>query len=74
MYFSLSKESRVLLQQSTGLNNMQLTTTPISQITAKNNSDYRVRSKREIKPRGSILLRMGRLMVLSKVKSYLKGV
>lgn len=72
MYFSLSKESRVLLQQSTGLDSLQLTKTPISKISVRSNN-YRSRSKREIQPRGSILLRMGRLLSLNKVKSYLRG-
>lgn len=72
MYFSLRSESRELLQQSTGLDSLQLTKTPISKISARSNN-YRSRSKREIQPRGSILLRMGRLLSLNKVKSYLRG-
>ena len=76
MYFSLSNESRVLLQQSTGLNSAQLSSTPISKLNPNPNisRDYRVKNKREIQPRGSILLRMGRLLPLSKVKSYLKRI
>lgn len=75
MKFTLSKDSRLLIQQSTGLNYTDQCVTAISD-TRKGlkTNEYKIRNARDVAPRGSIYLQMGRIMSLRKVKSYLKKI
>lgn len=76
MRFALSSETRGMIQHSTGLNHAQQCNTAITQMKAatSESSDYQVKGGRDIAPRGSIYLQMGRVMSLKKVKSYLKSI
>ncbi len=74
MNFSLSHESRVLIQQSTQLDSERQCSTSIRGRKTNKNSDYIVKDPRDVRPRGSIYLQMGRILPLRKIKSYLKGI
>lgn len=78
MKFSLSNDSRELIMQSTGLNHdLQCSTviTGINAATKKSRAEeYKVKGSKDVTPRGSIYLQMGRIMSLLKVKTYLKGI
>lgn len=76
MKFSLSNDSRTLIQQSTGLDYAHQCSTAISNVDSKGhgNSAYKIKDSRDVAPRGSIYLQMGRIMSLHKVKSYLKRI
>ena len=76
MKFSLSNDSRTLIQQSTGLDYAHQRCTAISNVDSKRhgNSAYKIKDSRDVAPRGSIYLQMGRIMSLHKVKSYLKRI
>ena len=76
MKFSLSDDSRMLIQQSTGLDYAHLCFTAISDVDSKThgNSTYKIKDPQDVVPRGSIYLQMGRIMSLHKVKSYLKRI
>lgn len=76
MKFSLSAESRRLIQETTKLNFVQQCTISISKGKEKEytNSEYKIKEPRDVAPRGSIYLQMGRIMSLRKVKSYLKKI
>ncbi len=70
MDFTLSKESCRLIQQSSKLDySHQRSTSIYSGITAHRNRDYMVKEPRDVAPRGSIYLQMGRIMPLRKIKS-----
>ena len=76
MKFSLSNDSRTLIQKSTGLDYAHQRCTAISNVDSKRhgNSAYKIKDSRDVAPRGSIYLQMGRIMSLHKVKSYLKRI
>ncbi|MBQ8721613.1 MAG: hypothetical protein IJY67_05650 [Paludibacteraceae bacterium] len=76
MKFSLSAESRKLIQKTTNLDFLQQRTVSISKGKEKvyTNSEYKIKELRDVAPRGSIYLQMGRIMSLRKVKSYLKKI
>lgn len=74
MNFSLSHESRMLIQQSTQLDSKRQCSTSIRGIETNKNRDYIVKTPRDVSPRGSIYLQMGRIIPLRKIKSYLKGI
>ena len=76
MSFALSSQTRGLIQHSTCLNHAQQCHTVITQLKSATTErrDYKVKGGRDIAPRGSIYLQMGRGMSLKKVKSYLKGI
>lgn len=76
MNFSLSDNTRRLIQQSTGLDYKNQCATAISGIktAVKKNYDYMISEPRDVAPRGSIYLQMGRIMPLRKIKSYLKRI
>lgn len=76
MKFSLSNDSRQLIQQSTGLDCVSQCSTSIYSPKAdvRTNKDYRIRESRDVAPRGSIYLQMNRVLSLRKVKSYLKRI
>lgn len=76
MNFTLSNVSRSLIQQSTGLDYTRQCSTAISDVKKEKHKtdDYEIRNARDVAPRGSIYLQMGRIMSLRKVKSYLKKI
>lgn len=76
MKFSLSDDSRLLIQQSTGMDCAHLCLTAISDIKTdlQANKDYKIKEPRDVAPRGSIYLQMNRILSLRKVKSYLKRI
>lgn len=78
MEFSLSNDTRVLIQRSTGLDMMQQRSVPLSEIHEKDSSEgrkcYRIKKPRDLKPRGSVYLQMGRVLSLKTVKSYLEKI
>ena len=76
MKFALSQETSNLIQQSSSLDYKHQRSTSICDVRTKNhqNSDYIVKEPRDVAPRGSIYLQMGRIMSLRKIKSYLKGI
>lgn len=76
MNFSLSNDSRALIQQSTGLDNVQQCSTTIfgTKTSTQGNRDYKIKNARDVAPRGSIYLQMGRIIPLLKIKSYLKKI
>lgn len=65
-----------MIQHSTGLSHTQQCNTAITQMKSATTEsrDYQVKGGRDITPRGSIYLQMGRVMSLKKVKSYLKNI
>ncbi len=76
MKFVLSKETSDLIQQSSRLDYKHQRSTSICEVKTKvhQNSDYIVKEPRDVAPRGSIYLQMGRIMPLRRIKSYLKGI
>lgn len=78
MKFSLSNDTRALIQRSTGLNRAQQQSVPLSEIHENDSSEgrncYRIKKPRDLKPRGSVYLQMGRVLSLKTVKSYLKRI
>ncbi len=76
MKFALSQETSNLIQQSSSLGYKHQRSTSICDVRTKihQNSDYIVKEPRDVAPRGSIYLQMGRIMSLRKIKSYLKGI
>ncbi len=76
MKFTLSRETSKLIQQSTNLDYNHQCSTSICDVRTKphQNNDYIVKEPRDVAPRGSIYLQMGRIMPLRKIKSYLKGI
>lgn len=76
MKFALSQETINLIQQSSSLDYKHQRSTSICDVRTKihQNSDYIVKEPRDVAPRGSIYLQMGRIMSLRKIKSYLKGI
>ena len=76
MKFVLSQETSNLIQQSSNLDYKHQCSTSICDVRAKTcqNRDYIVKEPRDVAPRGSIYLQMGRIMSLRKIKSYLKGI
>lgn len=76
MKFALSQETSNLIQQSSSLDYKHQRSTSIYDVRTKihQNSDYIVKEPRDVAPRGSIYLQMGRIMSLRKIKSYLKGI
>ena len=76
MKFALSQETSNLIQQSSSLDYKHQRSTSIDDVRTKihQNSDYIVKEPRDVAPRGSIYLQMGRIMSLRKIKSYLKGI
>lgn len=78
MKFSLSNDTRALIQRSTGLNRAQQQSVPLSEIhgngSPEGRSCYRIKEPRDLKPRGSVYLQMGRVLSLQTVKSYLKRI
>lgn len=76
MKFALSRKTSNLIQQSSNLDYKHQRSTSICDVRTKThqNSDYIVKEPRDVAPRGSIYLQMGRIMSLRKIKSYLKGI
>ena len=76
MKFVLSQETSNLIQQSSNLDYKHQRSTSICDVKTKahQNSDYVVKEPRDVAPRGSIYLQMGRIMPLQKIKSYLGGI
>lgn len=76
MKFALSQVTSNLIQQSSNLDYKHQCSTSICDVRTKphQNSDYIVKEPRDVAPRGSIYLQMGRIMSLRKIKSYLKGI
>lgn len=78
MKFSLNNDTRALIQRSTGLNRAQQQSVPLSEIHENGSSEgrncYRIKKLRDLKPRGSVYLQMGRVLSLKTVKSYLKRI
>ena len=76
MNFSLSPESRILIQQSSNLDCRHQCSTALYGSESKENTkrDYIVKEPRDVAPRGSIYLQMGRIFPLRKIKSYLKNI
>lgn len=78
MKFSLSNDSRELIMQSTGLNHDLQCSTAISGINDATKrcgaEGYQIKESKDVSPRGSIYLQMGRVLSLKKVKSYLRGI
>ncbi len=66
----------MLIQQSSGLDCSRQSSTSICGMKAKLHlsNNYIVKVPRDVAPRGSIYLQMGRIMPLRKIKSYLKGI
>lgn len=76
MNFTLSNDSRTLIERSTGLTCAQQCSTSFSNVRSVSHvkSDYKMKEQRDVAPRGSIYLQMGRILSLKKVKSFLKGI
>lgn len=76
MNFSLSQESRILIQQSSNLDCGHQCTTALYGSESKGDakSDYIVKEPRDVAPRGSIYLQMGRIFPMRRIKSYLKNI
>lgn len=76
MKFALSQETNKLIQQSSNLDGKHQRSTSICDVVTKahRNRNYMVKEPRDVAPRGSIYLQMGRIMSLRKIKSYLKGI
>lgn len=78
MKFALSKDTRALIQCSTGLDSVQQCSIPISEIHSRKHVDRKYccpsKKAKDLKPRGSIYLQMGRILSLKAVKSYLKSI
>ena len=76
MKFSLSEETRMLIQQSTDLDPVRQRSAsfPEMRTSRKRNRDYQVISARELAPRGSVYLQMGRVISFAKIKDYLKSI
>lgn len=75
MAFRLSKASKRLLTQSTGIDYKYQVAIPLDkvleQVPLKNRQRYKIKSVREISPRGSVYLQVGRILSLSKVKKLI---
>lgn len=78
MVFTLSKETRGFIKDSTGMSPIEQKSIPLKEygkMTSESQKKlYSCKNSRVIPPRGSVYLQMGRILSLSKVKRFLSRI
>lgn len=75
MLFSLSAETRNLIQESTGLSPKEQVNVPVNgysgHVSSRQKRMYSCGKSRVVSPRGSVYLYLGRILPYAKVRKFL---